>query len=129
MKTKLFITLCILFSIMLINASAKAQTKQSNLSISVSDSPKTYEFSAEFDADKMPKVLGYMDGHLKGTGISFKNTQADADLTLDNKMTFHMKSSPGKLAFKFDKRKNSAEFYKQFKEMCEGLKTVIGDKK
>lgn len=129
MKTKLFIALCTLFSVILTYVDLKAQTKESNTAISITDSKIKYEFSAEFDADKMPKVLAYMDEHLEGSGMSFKNTQAAADLTLDNKMTFYMKSSPGKLAFKFDKRKNSAEFYQQFKKMCEGIKTVIGQNK
>ncbi|MFD2871886.1 hypothetical protein ACFS5N_05370 [Mucilaginibacter ximonensis] len=128
MKPKILIALCILFGVALIGNRMKAQTKTGNISISVSEDEKTYEFSAKFDAEKMPKVLGYMDDHLKGAGISFKNTQADADLTLDNKMIFHMKSSPGKLAFKFDKRKNSAEFYRQFKAMCEGLRDLIQQK-
>lgn len=129
MKTKLFIAFILLVGTCF--AQEKTTTtvvKNDNVVVLISDNKTCYEFSSEFDADKTSKVMAYMDDHLKGSGISFKNTQADADLTLNNKMTFHMKSSPGKLAFKFDKRKNSAEFYQQFKEMCEGIKDLIQKK-
>jgi len=126
MKTNILIAFCLLFNICLTSTETWAQKTDQKSAVSLTESNKTYELSATFDGDYTKKIQQYMDESLTdGSSFSFKNTQSDAVITLDNKITFYMKMSPGKLILKFDKRKNSAEFYDRFKKMCEGIRDII----
>jgi len=49
-------------------------------------------------------------------------------ITLDDKTTFYMKSYPGELKIKLNKQDNSYDSYTKIKDLCEGLKEIIGSK-
>ena len=103
--------------------------KNDNNTVTITDNNTQYEFHSSFNKDLTPKVLDYMDNTIaKGSSTRFRNMQVDAQMTLDNHASFYIKSYPGKLDLKFDKRKNSAELYARFKSMCEGLKDIIQKK-
>lgn len=96
-------------------------------SITINENAKTYEFIAVYPASAQAELLRYMDNTLN-VSTSLKNTEADAEMTLDNKYTFYIKSHPGELKLKFDRRKNTPEAYSKLKKMCEGLKDLINHK-
>lgn len=124
MKTILYALLSFIF----INT-ANAQSTESKSSVSITDSDHKYEFSASYNSELDKQVQGYMNDQIGNeNNFSFKNTRVDATMTLDNKITFYIKNSPGKLILKLDKRKNSTELYNQFKKMCEGIRDLIQKK-
>ena len=57
--------------------------------------------------------------------MSFANTQIDGNITLDDKVTFYIKKSPGFLHIKLDKDINSDEIYYRIKSVCEEIKDVV----
>jgi hypothetical protein len=130
MKFKLLIALCLALNI------AYAQTKTTsngvksdNLEITVTEDDNSIEYKSRFNPDLTDKVRAYLNNTLaKGSSTNFKNTEVDAEMKLDNGAFFYINSHPGKLLIKLDKRKNSAEVYKRFKDMCEGLKKIIENK-
>lgn len=103
--------------------------KNDDMFVSISETKTNYEFHSTYNKDKTNQVLAYMDNTIaKGSSSRFKNMQVDAQMTLDNGASFYIRSYPGKLDLKLDKRKNSAEIYARFKNMCEGLKDLIQKK-
>src|SRR5690348_7588940 len=127
-------TLLIAFSMLISNCFAQQKTttttvKNDNMSVNISETKTNYEFHSTYNKDKTNKVLAYMDNTIaKGSSSRFKNMQVDAQMTLDNGASLYIRSYPGKLDLKLDKRKNSAEIYARFKNMCEGLKDLIQKK-
>ncbi|NNU33643.1 hypothetical protein HK413_04860 [Mucilaginibacter sp. S1162] len=127
MKTKLLIAFCLLVSTTFAQTKTETVKNESN-SVTLTENDKTYELSASYNADLDKKIYDYMDDQISDGGVKFRNTRVDAQMTLDNKMSFYAKNSPGKLVLKLDKRKNSADIYKRFKSMCEGIRDIIQKK-
>jgi len=99
-------------------------------SVTITESGNQFQLSAEYDKAKTRKIAQYMNDCITGYhDISFVNAQLDADITLDSKMTFYIKSHPGELELKFDKKKNNADDYTKFKKMCEGIKAIVEEKR
>lgn len=100
-----------------------------NTKISISETKDAYKMSAWFNLDKTNAVHKYMDQQLgKRNNISFVNSEIDATIMLDDHTTFYVRSLPGDLEIKLDKKQNSQESYIQVKKMCEGIKNVIEGK-
>lgn len=98
-------------------------------SFSVKESDYTYELSAEYNPDKTRKVQNYLDDHLRQRGdMSFRNAEIDATMTLNDKTIFYIKSSPGTLRIKFDKRRNSGKALARFKKLGEELRELLAEK-
>ena len=97
-----------------------------DISISLKDSRDSYKMIAYFNENQTARVHKYMDEQLgRRNNFSFTNAVMDATLTLDDRTTFYIKSSPGDIEINFEKEKNSYESYVQVKKMCEGIKTVL----
>jgi hypothetical protein len=100
-----------------------------NISIQVKESRTFYSMEAYFDKSKTRKVQQFMNSELGDrNSVSFTNTNMDAMITLDDKTTFYMKSYPGELKIKMNKQDNSYQSYTEIKDLCEGLKEIIGGK-
>jgi len=98
-------------------------------SFQVSESHSFYSMEAHFDENKTRKVQQFMNSELGDrNSVSFINTTTDAMITLDDKTTFYMKSNPGELKIKLNKQDNSYQSYVEIKDLCEGLKEIIGGK-
>ena len=97
-----------------------------NISIHISDSEHYYKMYAHYNPDQTEAVDEYMNKQLgRYNNISFRNSQIDADLTLDDGTKLYMKKHPGTLEIKFDKDENSLASYKEIKDLSEGLKTAM----
>jgi hypothetical protein len=59
---------------------------------------------------------------------SFTNAEIDADITLDDKTKFYVKTVPDELRIKLNKRKNAIESYQKNKQMGEGIKQLLAGK-
>lgn len=102
---------------------ASAQDKKSDVSISESDN--IYKFNSKYDKAKTRDVQEYMTESLKETDFKFTNTQLDAQVVLTGGINFYIRSYDGELVLKFDKKKNTADHFAQFKKMCEGIRDII----
>lgn len=98
-----------------------------NISISVSESDEWYKISADYPEKKTRKVQHCLDEYLEPSGMSFVNARIDGDIALDNKARFYIKTSPGTLKIKLDKRINSTVSYHRMKKLSEGLKEVLAE--
>ena len=126
MKKLFYFITCCMFSVSMLTSCSKSEGRTS---ITHSESEDVYKLVASYPTDKTDKVQRYMDTALEpGRGISFRNTEMDANLTLDNKMSFYIKSSPGELKIEMNKNNNSQENYLKMKEMGKGIKDALGEK-
>ena len=97
-----------------------------NINIHVSEDESIYKMSAHFARSKTRAVHEFMDEKLgHPNNVSFVNSEIDATLTLQDQTVFYVKSYPGELEIKLDKKKNSHVAYSRVKEMCEGIKDVV----
>lgn len=128
MKTLAFLIAFCLVSALVSYPFLKQELNGDNLSISVSDSEEWYKISADYPEDKTRKMQRFLDDHLDPSGMSFVNAQIDADIAPDNGMYFYIKSSPGTLRIKLDKRKNSAASLRKMKKLGEDLKDLLAGK-
>lgn len=129
MKASHFLqTFCLFASLLLVTKSILA-SKADRTSFSVKESDNSYQLSATYDPDKTGKVQETLDDYLKQRGdVSFRNTQLDATMTLNDKTIFYIKSSPGNLLIKFDKKRNSEKALARFKKLGEELRELLTDK-
>lgn len=104
---------------------AYAMPYQNKAAVKISETDNVYNFRAKYGQAKTKKIQEFMSESLKSTGFSFTNTQMDANLALTGGINFYIKSNPGELVLKFDKRKNNPDDYTKFKKMCEGIKTIV----
>ena len=97
-----------------------------NTSIKFKDNGRYYSMDARFSKSKTRQVEEYMQDRL-GTGshMSFKNTEIDGRVTLDDRITFYIHKYPGYIEIKLDKDENSEESFHKIKAMCEGIKEVL----
>lgn len=100
-----------------------------DIKITQSDNDKVYEFSADFPASQTTKVRNYLDEKLEAGGdFKFQKAEIDANITLNNDMTFYVKSEKGKLRIEFDREENSHDNYIKIKKVCNGLKKILTQK-
>jgi hypothetical protein len=97
-----------------------------DIRIQYRESDHYYSMDAWFRENQTRDVEEYMNDKIgSGSNVSFTNTRIDGSLSLDDHTTFFIKKSPGHLEIEMDKRKNSAESYRQIKSLCEGIKEVV----
>jgi hypothetical protein len=97
-----------------------------DISIEYSESDHYYSMDAWFRENQTKDVEEYMDNKIGGgSDVSFTNARIDGRLSLDDHTTFFIKKSPGHVEIELDKRKNSAESYREIKSLCEGIKEVL----
>ena len=117
----------IILSFVFLTASSSISCSFPDGSISIKHSQYDhyYEMTAQFNPDKTDKVDRYLEKELATDNISFVSSEMDADITLDDKTTFHVKKSPGYLNIKLDKEKNSEEAFTKLKGVLEGIGEVV----
>jgi len=97
--------------------------------ITVSEDNNMYKMIAKFDANKTKGIQDYIGQCLDNHGhISFVNSRTDASITLDDKTTFYIRSRPGNLEIKLNKKENTESSYDKIKKMCAGIKAIIEEK-
>jgi len=103
-----------------------SQADDHNIKIKISESEHYYKMLAHFNKWRTQDVDAFMNDKIGyKNNISFKHTEIDAKITLDDQTTFYIKKSPGYLRLEFDKSENSTDAYQQVKTMCEGIKKIV----
>lgn len=85
----------------------------------------TYRFTAVYPESETGTVQNILSRHLKDSGMSFINTELDADLGFDNGMFFHIESRPGKLEIICERNRNSRENYERIRKMCKAVTKAL----
>jgi hypothetical protein len=81
---------------------------------------------ASFRENQTRAVEEYMDDQIgRRNNISFVDTRIDGNIGLDDHTYFFIRKFPGHLNIELDKRKNSADSYREIKSVCEGIKEVL----
>ena len=112
-----------------ITCNSSCMHRHHGTSIQIRENHTFFSMEAYFDENKTRKVQQFMNSELGDrNSVSFTNTRMDAMITLDDKTTFYMKSFPGELKIKMNKLENSYQSYTEIKDLCEGLKEIIGGK-
>lgn len=126
--SNLFIIFCLL-SFAFCFPYLKKEFNGDNIKISRTETVDGFTFTAGFNKTKSPKIQAYIDEYLKPAGdFSLKNTEIDATITLNDKSTFYLKTTPGELKIVVEKDETSASNYFKLKIMCESLSDVIREK-
>ncbi len=97
-----------------------------SLDVSVSESRSSYKMQAYYNRSKTDEVQRYINRQLAPNGLfSSADDYFDAHTQLNDKTRFYIKSSPGRLVIKLNKRENSYASYVRIKNMCEGLAGIV----
>lgn len=95
-------------------------------SLSYKDKDDYYYMKAHFSENYTRAVEHHMNEKIgRKNNVSFLNVDSDADFTLEDGTTFHLKKYPGFIELKLDKTVNSKRSYYLVKDMCEGLRKVV----
>jgi hypothetical protein len=98
--------------------------ERSNISITVQDSEDTYKLFARYDKRQAKRVQHYLDTQLN-TSHTFTNASVNANMTLNDHTSFYIKSYPGMLQIRFNKKDNDESAYLKIKQLEEGIKTAL----
>ncbi len=100
-----------------------------NINISIKEKRDYYQFNASFSKYKTAEVQYYINKSISPNDFfTSPHDHIDVFQELNDGTKFHLKSSPGKLKIRLDKRENSEASYLRIKDMCEGLKGVLAEK-
>ncbi len=125
MKSSTNNKLILAFSLIIVIALSSCHYRH-NTNISIHEQRDSYEFYASYSKNKTVKVQRYLDERLRSSE-SYSSEVGNYDLTevLNDDTKFYIRSAPGRLKIKLDKRENTEESYKRVKHICEGLKDVL----
>ena len=97
-----------------------------NISIRVKETEDTYQLNAYYRRNQTARLQRYMDAQLH-TNHLFNHSRMDATVTLDDKTSFYIKTSPGRLLIKLDKNENDVASYIRIKQLGEAIKHQLAD--
>lgn len=81
----------------------------SNTSITIQDSDDRYELSAHYNKQKTKRIQHYID----------------ANIAPQDRAIFQIRTNPGKLQIRFDKKENDEDAYLRIKRLGEGIKATL----
>jgi hypothetical protein len=97
-----------------------------DLEVSVSEDEDSYRLAAYFDESKTAKVQFYINQELSPNSVFGSSTDhLNITTMLDDKTTFHINASPGKLKITLDKKENSKASYQRIKKIGEGVNSIL----
>jgi hypothetical protein len=97
-----------------------------NISIRVKETEDIYQLNAYYHRNQTARLQRHIDARLHTNHI-FKNSKMDATVTLDDRTSFYIRSSPGRLLIKLDKNANDAAACIRIKELAEDIKHTLAD--
>lgn len=95
-----------------------------NVSISVQESNNSYSLVATYERYKSRKLEKYIDAQLRTHYFTHKN-KVDGMFTLDDHTSMYLRTAPGKLYLKLDKKENDLYSYVKVKKLGEGIKLKL----
>jgi hypothetical protein len=101
-----------------------ALTICNGISISISETKKTYKLSAHYHEGKADQVTQYI-ACLKTKPAINNPEDLDTDIILQDSTQLYIKTSRGNILLKIDKRKNSPAAVERVKNMCQDIKKIL----
>jgi hypothetical protein len=95
-----------------------------DISLQIKETDNSYMVYARYDRHRTSAVQHYLDRTL-GTSHMFRKSRVDATISVDDRMRFYVKNTPGRLVIRLNRNENSEEAYWRIKEVAEGLKKQI----
>lgn len=120
---KFLIALAVVSVLCIVGFLQAVQYRLSNhngVTVRVKESDDTYRLYARYTSYKAERVHQYLRKELKND--LFRKRKVDAELTLEDRTHFHIKTSPGKLLIQFNKTENDYDSYFRIKQLGEGIK-------
>jgi len=97
-----------------------------NTNISIQEKRDSYQFYATYNERKTKNVWHYLNAKLDDSEIYFSDDNYyNVTTVLHDDTRLYIKSSPGRIKIKLDKRDNTEASYERVKHICEGLKDVL----
>lgn len=126
-RKAVLITIVMLFAGIFFSYSVYKQMEK-DISITISESDHSYEFSAKYNKEKTVKI----EEHIRMTMTpddSFSSVDGKAELTMhmNDGATLYITTSPGKLKVKIKKMAYSQKSVTHLKKMCGKLKSIIDE--
>lgn len=98
-----------------------------NVSITVKNDEKGYNFEANYPERKTKKVVAYIEETLKDDQLfADENSVKDGNISLGDSIKFYLKAEPGYLVIDFKKQQHTETNYQKMEALCQGIKKVIG---
>lgn len=119
-KVFLFVLICLLtFTACIAYVMYKIEYSE-NISINISDSEDTYRISAKYLPGQSARLQRYLSDELHSE--VFKERRVINYLVLGDGARLYVRTSPGRLLLKMDKREKDFDSYYKMKEIAEGIK-------
>lgn len=122
MKIRSFFILVLLAAVSVVSC----RHRSGDIQVKVKDTDDYYRFTAIFDEKKTQRVYDCINREIAPTHIE-STEDIDIETILDDKTRFKWESSPGELLIYIDKDENSQASYHRIRNMCERIKTIVGD--
>jgi hypothetical protein len=101
-----------------------------NTSIAFSESDHYYSMKARFSDERTRDVEHYMDEMIGDqSNMSFVNSRIDGQIAFNDHTNFYIKKYDGYLQIKLDKDNNSADSYEKVRDMCQGIKRLLANRR
>ena len=95
-----------------------------NVSIRVKETSRIYELKASYARNKTYRIQKFMDEELHTTDV-FNHARIDGDVVLDDQTSLYVRTEPGKLTIRMNRRENDPAAYYRIKSLGEKLKRKI----
>jgi hypothetical protein len=95
-----------------------------NISININENDEVYQLEASYGKAKSRSVLSYIDEQLSKTK-QFRHALMDGDIELEDHTKLYIKTRPGKLVIKVNKKENDNTSVERIKELTEGIKVRL----
>ncbi|MBB6272262.1 hypothetical protein HDF26_002719 [Pedobacter cryoconitis] len=125
MKTNSFYTKILVFLLCPGFIYSGCKNFSGNRTVIVSETRDKYQLAIDYNKDKTDSVEHYISSFV-GQDAIFKPEHPSAiNITMADKTTFNVKSTPGEFRLTFDKSKNSKTALDRVKRINEDLKPII----
>ena len=122
----LIFCLCIPGLVMAFLFLKNAMSGNNNISITVSESKKEINISADFPDEKSKRVQDFLRNKLKMVDLNdLTYLEIEHYSTPDRLMRFYIKSRPGSVELSMNKEENDIQAYQRMKETGEEIKEVL----
>lgn len=111
-----------------LSISCNSCNHKNDLSVSVSESEDEYKFSADYDESDTREVQQHINRTLAPNVVFSGDGDQVVHTKLQDGTFLKVKSSPGELEIKVNKKENSPASVQRIRDMCMSLKEIVAGK-
>ena len=126
MKKNMSIPALVIITICVLVGCNHAGRFRHGLDVSISESGSSYKMQAYYNRNKTGAVQRFINREIQPSGLyQSEDDYFDVHTELSDRTRFYIKSSPGKIIIKINKRENSYASYMRVKNICEGVANIL----